>query len=154
MIQRNQLEPPRVTRKTKPWKLFSNRLQESWHKPVAQNCQDLTKEQQTEHVQVLMNYKPLFAGKYREWKGTLSTSSLVEGAKLFWARLYPNPLKNCEVFKEELNRQWRIGVLHEHTAENFFGTPKNKKNDTNRLVINFLQNQPMLEQKEYLQQTI
>ena len=48
---------------------------------------------------------------FPKWKGTPIIISLVEGAKPFWARPYPVPLKNCKVFKEELNRQCRIGAL-------------------------------------------
>ncbi len=127
---------------------------------VAQDCQDLTSKQQTELLQVLTKHKSLFAGKHGEWKGTPITISLFKGAKPFWAKPYPIPLKKCEVFKEELNWQGRIGAPHELTAEiedkewasSAVGIPK--KNGMIRLMISFRRINQCLKLKEYPLPTI
>ena len=113
------------------------------------------KEQQVELLQVLSKHESLFAGRCGEWKGSPVTISLVEGAKPFGARPYPVPLKNCEVFKGELNRQCRIGALRELTTEEIkdrewaspaFGIPKT--NGRIRLVIDFSRINQCLKWKE------
>ena len=61
--------------------------------------------------QVPTEHESHFSGKSGEWKGTPITISLIEGAKPCWAKLYPIPLKNCEVFKEELGPQCMFGAI-------------------------------------------
>ena len=128
---------------------------------IARSCLDLSTEQQQELLQVLKLNESLFVGKHGEWKGTPVTITLIEDAKPIWAKPYPVPLKNREVFKQELNCQCSIGALQELSAEEIkdrkwaspaFGIPK--KNGTIRLVIDFCRINQCLKCKEYPLPTI
>jgi hypothetical protein len=85
----------------------------------------------------------------------------MKGATPIWAKPYPVPLKNRQVFREEVYRQCDIGALRELNANEIetrewaspcFGVPK--KNGTIRLVMDFCQLNKVLEHKEYPLPTI
>ena len=118
---------------------------------IARNCLDLSREQQEELLQVLKLNESIFTGKCREWKRTSVTITLIKDVKPIWAKPYPVPLKNREVFKQEICHQCNIGALWELYIEEIkdhewaspaFVIPK--KNGTLRLVIDFCQNNQCL----------
>ena len=95
-------------------------------------------------MQVLKRHELQFSGKHGEWKGTPITISLIERGTSIWAKHCPVPLKNQEVFLQELSHQSSISTLRDLFVEEIekhewaspgFVTPK--KNGTIRLVINF-----------------
>ena len=103
---------------------------------IAKNCKNLSSEQQKLLV-VLTKHQSLFLGKHGEWMDKLVSIETVEGATPVWAKPYPVPLKNREVFQQEVQRQCTIGALHELSADEIeervlaspcFGVPK--KNGT------------------------
>lgn len=128
---------------------------------IAQSCKDLTSEEQAQLLVVLEKHAPLFQGRRGEWKGNPVSIEVVEGATPVWAKPYPVPLKNRDVFKEEVYRQCDIGALRELSAEEIekrewaspcFGVPK--KNGSIRLVMDFRQINKVLKRKEYPLPTI
>ena len=123
---------------------------------IAENCKDHTSDQKAKLLMVLMKHEELFQGKRGEWKGHPISIESVDKATPVWAKPYPVPLKNREVFKEEIYRQCSIGALRELPAEEieervwalpYFGVPK--KNGTICLVMDFRQLNSSLKRKEY-----
>ena len=113
---------------------------------IAENCKDLTSDQKAKLLVVLLKHESLFQGKSREWKGQPISIELIDGAMPVWAKPYPVPLKNQEVFREEVYRQCSIRALQEISVEEVeervwaspcFGIPKKK--GTIRLVMDFRQ---------------
>ncbi len=128
---------------------------------VVQKCTNLNTEQQHKLLSVLKDHEQLFLGCQGEWMGDPVSIKVVKGATPIWARPYPVPLKNRQVFREEVYRQCNIGALRELAASEIetrewaspcFGVPK--KNGTIRLVMDFRQLNKVLERKEYPLPTI
>lgn len=128
---------------------------------IAWNCKDLTSEEQAQLLVVLEKHAALFQGRRGEWKGNPVNIEVIEGSTPVWAKPYPVPLKNREVFKDEVYRQCDIGALRELSAEEIekrewaspcFGVPK--KNGSIRLVMDFRQINKVLKRKEYPLPTI
>lgn len=68
-------------------------------------------------IQVRKLHELHFSGKHGEWKGTPITISLIERGTSIWAKHCPVPLKNPEVFMQELSHESSICTLHELFAE-------------------------------------
>ena len=66
---------------------------------VARSCRNRSIHQQNKLLLVLKSNQSPFAGKPGEWKGRPVMINLIEGAQPIWAKPYPVPLKNREVFK-------------------------------------------------------
>ena len=64
-----------------------------------------------------MKHRSLFLGKRGEWTGKPVSIETIEGVTPVWAKPYPVPLKNREVFQQEVQRQGAIGALQELSAE-------------------------------------
>ena len=111
---------------------------------ITRNCKNLSTEQQSKLLAVLTKHQSLFRGKRGEWTGKPVSIETIEGATPVWAKPYPVPLKNREVFQQEVQCQCEIGALRELSAEEIedrvwaspcFGVPK--KNGSIRLVMDF-----------------
>ena len=100
---------------------------------ITENCNDLTSDQKAKLLVILLKHESLFQGWRGEWTGQPVSIKLINGAVPVWAKPYPVPLKNREVFREEVYRQCSIGALRELSAEEVekrvwaspcFGVPK------------------------------
>eukprot|EP00956_Cyclotella_meneghiniana_P018178 scaffold30078_cov44-Cyclotella_meneghiniana.AAC.2 len=78
---------------------------------------DLTEDQRSKLLHVLKANEQLFLGRRGNWKGQPVDIKVKANAKPCWAKPYPMPLKNRQVFEDEVYRQCDIGALHELTAE-------------------------------------
>ena len=74
-------------------------------KQVSQNCKDLTTDQQRKLLQILQYHKTHCLGKKGHWKGQPVTIKVIEVSPPVWAKPYPIPLKNCDVFKNDVYQQ-------------------------------------------------
>ena len=128
---------------------------------TVEKCKNLTPKQKSKLLTVLLKHEELFQGQRGNWTGPPVSIELLNGADPVWAKPYPVPLKNREVFKDEIYRQCSIGALRELSAEEVeervwaspcFGIPK--KNGSIRLVIDFRQLNTVLKRKEYPLPTI
>jgi hypothetical protein len=123
---------------------------------VVHKCQNLNVEQKGKLLTVLHDHEQLFLGCRGEWKGDPVSIKVIKGATPIGARPYPVPLKNRQVFREEVYRQCDIGALRELKADEIetreWASPcfeVRKKNGTIRLVMDFRQLNKVLERKEY-----
>jgi hypothetical protein len=128
---------------------------------IVEQCAHLNAEQKGQLLTVLRKHKDLFQGKRGNWKGQPVSFEVIDGAVPVWSRPYPTPLKNREIFKNEVYRQCEIGAMRELTAEEVeerewaspcFGIPK--KDGTIRLVMDFRRINSVLKRKEYPLPTI
>jgi hypothetical protein len=67
-------------------------------KDVTQRCINLSAEQQSKLLTVLKDHEQLFLGCRGEWKGTPVSIKVIKRAMPNWAKPYPVPLKNHQVF--------------------------------------------------------
>ena len=128
---------------------------------IATRCSDISPAKQAKLLEVLLKHEGLFLGKRGNWQGNPVHIEVVEGAKPYWAKPYPIPLKNRKVFEDEVYRQCDIGALRQLTAEEIkkrhwaspcFGVTK--KNGTIRLVMDFRKLNEVLKRREYHLTTI
>ena len=69
---------------------------------IVQNCKVLNEEQKEKLLVVLNNHDSLFQGKRGNWKGQPVSIEVMNGVSPVWSKPYPVPLKNREIFKEEV----------------------------------------------------
>ena len=65
---------------------------------VTQRCTNLSAEQQSKLLTILKDHEQLFLGCQGEWKGAPVSIKVIKGATPIWAKPYPVPLKNRQVF--------------------------------------------------------
>ncbi len=114
---------------------------------------NLNAEQKKQLLTVFRKHKAIFAGKRGNWKGEEVSIRLKEGAKPYYTRPYPIPLKHLDATKHKLERQCDIGALRRLTGKECkvnkwafpaFGVPKKNTGEI-RLVIDFQKLNEMIE---------
>jgi hypothetical protein len=70
-------------------------------KEVVQKCTNLNAKQQSKLLTVLKDHEQIFLGCQGEWKGDPVSIKVMKGATPIWARPYPVPLKNLQVFEKK-----------------------------------------------------
>ena len=78
---------------------------------ITKKCQDITEDQQAKLLAVLKKHGPLFQGKHSNWKGQPVSIKVIDGTTPVWSKPYPTPLKNQNIFEEEVYHQCNIGAL-------------------------------------------
>ena len=77
----------------------------------ASKCQNLTKNEQSQLLQLLHKYNSLFDGSLGTWKTSPVELELKEGAKPYHGRPYPVPMSQEKKLKDEIKRLEKYGVL-------------------------------------------
>jgi hypothetical protein len=67
-------------------------------KEVVERCVNFDSQQQSKLLIVLRTLEQLFLGCCSKWKGNPVSIKAMEGVKPVWAKPYPVPLKNHQVF--------------------------------------------------------
>ena len=96
----------------------------------------LSKEQQHDLLQLWRKHKKLFDGLLGKYTGEKMHIDLLPGAKPHYSRPYPVTRDKATLFKDELDRMERMGVI-EPTGESEWGAgsfPTPKKDKTIRVV--------------------
>ena len=84
----------------------SSNLQE-----IVDKCSYLTREQQTDLLHLLSKFPGLFDGELKTFKGPPIHLELIDHPTPVRSRAYPVPRSQLPVFKNELDRLVKIGVL-------------------------------------------
>ena len=74
-------------------------------------CSYLTREQQTNVLHLLSKFPKLFDGELKPFKGPPIHLGLIDHPTPVRSRAYPVPRSQLPVFKNELDRLVKIGVL-------------------------------------------
>ena len=80
-------------------------------KEVVEGCKHLNKEEKRSLYKLLKRYEFLFDGTLGTWHSKPVSIELKEGATPYYARPFPAPRAHEKVFREEIERLVKIGVL-------------------------------------------
>lgn len=118
---------------------------------VIKNCKHLTEKQQEELRAVLRKYERLFDGKLKKYVGEKIHLELEPNYEPHRSRAYQVPFAHLKVFKAELDRLVKIGVLEpQGRAEWIAGTFIIPKKDTSvRWISDFRALNKYLKRKVY-----
>ena len=84
---------------------------------IANKCKDLDENQKEKLYQVLVKHEPLFQGTKGNYTGPPVTLRVKPESKPRRSKPYSIPLKNREVFLQEMNRQCEIGAMRKLTPK-------------------------------------
>ena len=118
---------------------------------VANKAIHLTSREREMLYELLLKYKSIFDGSLGDWKTDPVELELKEGAEPHSQRHYPIPRIHREVFKKDLDRLEKLGVL-ERTNESEWGSPTfiiPKKNGTVRFISDFRRLNQKIKRKPY-----
>ena len=119
---------------------------------VISKCKYLSKQQQDDLFDTLSKFPKLFDGQLKKYKGPLIQLDLLENTVPSRTRAYPVPRAHLKVFKEELNRLVKIGVLEPAKCSEWiagtFIVPK--KDGRVRWITDFRGLKKYLKRKVYL----
>ncbi|KAG7346017.1 reverse transcriptase RNA-dependent DNA polymerase [Nitzschia inconspicua] len=131
--------------------ILSSKYDQVSTRDAAQQQTHLPQRQRDQLADVLQHFTTLFSGKLGCYPHHKVHLELSENAKPFRCREYPIPHAHREVFKEELERLVKIGVLSRTTASKFlsptFIVPK--KDGRVRWVSDFRKLNSMITRKVY-----
>lgn len=84
---------------------------------ITKSCMYLTSKEQAQLLVVLKKHSALFQGKWGEWIGNPVNIEVIKGSTPIWTKPYHVPLKNCEVFMNEIYCQCDIGAFCKLSAK-------------------------------------
>ena len=120
-------------------KILDSKYEKADLNKIADNANNLDKEQKQQLLKLLQQFEKLFDGTLGKWQTTPVDIELRPNSKPVNSRWYPVPRINKLTFKKELMRLVQIGVL-ERVQESEWGTPVfiiPKKEGTVRFLTDF-----------------
>ena len=120
-------------------------------KVVAQQAIHLNPREREMLYDLLIKYQKIFDGRLGEWKTDPADLELKDGEEPHCQRHYPVPRIHREVFKKDLERLGKLGVL-EKTNDSEWGSPSfiiPKKNGTVRFISDFRRLNQKIKRKPY-----
>lgn len=81
-------------------------------KQTVKNCSNLNDLEQKELLRLLQKYEPLFDGTLGTWKTSPVKLELQERSKPYHAKPFPVPKSREKLFRKEVLRLEKLGVLH------------------------------------------
>ena len=109
----SETEEPVVTQKAtdRIIKSLDNNYQKADLKVVVQQAKHLNPRQKEMLYKLLIKYQSIFDGRLGEWNTDPVDLELKEGEKPHSQRHYPMPRVHRDVFKKEIDRLVKLGVL-------------------------------------------
>ena len=132
-------------------KLLDAKYQKADLRAVVQKATHLNSRQREMLYALLIKYEDIFDGKLGEWKTDPVELELKEGVEPHSQRHYPMPRIHRDVFKKDLDRLVKLGVL-ERTNESEWGSPTfiiPKKDGTVRFISDFRRLNQKIKRKPY-----
>ena len=132
-------------------KILDAKYQKADLRAVVQKATHLNPRQREMLYALLIKYKDIFDGKLGEWRTDPVELELKEGAEPHSQRHYPMPRIHRDVFKKDLDRLVKLGVL-ERTNESEWGSPTfiiPKKDGTVRFISDFRRLNQKIKRKPY-----
>ena len=118
---------------------------------VVADCKHLNKNEKKSLYKLLKRYEFLFDGTLGTWHSKPVDIELKEGATPYYARPFPAPRAHEKVFREEIERLVKIGVLR-RCNNSEWGAPcfiQAKKNGTVRFLTDFRELNKRIKRKPY-----
>jgi len=120
-------------------------------KKVCDECEHLERDDRLKLYKLLKRYEFLFDGTLGTWRTAPVDLELKPGAKPYHAKPYPVPRVHEKVFRDEVERLCKIGVLRK-VNDSKWGAPtfiQPKKNKTVRFLSDFRELNKLIKRKPF-----
>ena len=118
---------------------------------VVEKCDNLTSPEQDKLHKLLKRYEFLFDGTLGTWNTEPYNIELKDGAQPYHAKPYPIPRVHDKVFRDEIERMCKIGILR-RVNDSEWGAPtfcQSKKNGTIRILTDLRELNKLIKRKPF-----